>query len=84
MDFQTAVKTKSDMGEVFVVERIHFNLYVTPEAPADFKKYCVEFDESSFNDESALTYCTNDRYEIRAIRMDEGKLKWEYPDLQPL
>ena len=84
MDFKTAEKTRSEMGEVFVVERIQFKLYVTPEAEDDFKKYCADFDEGSFTDKSALKYCTNDRYEIRAIRLDEGKLNWEYPDLQPL
>lgn len=84
MDYRIALKSKQDMGEIFIVEGIKFRLFVTPEDSTDFASYCTNFDINSFTDESAIPYCTNGKYEVRAIRVEDGIVKWEFPEIQEL
>jgi len=84
MDFETAQESKFEIGDVYVVEGIKFKVLITPEDPDDFNSYCKNFRIESFDDHSAIPYSSNGQYEIRALRIDEGKVKWEYPELQQL
>ena len=84
MDFRTAQESKLEIGDIFVVEGITFRVFITPEDPNDFKAYCRNFKMDKFCDHSAIPYCSNGSYEIRAIRIEDGKVKWEYPELQQL
>ena len=84
MDYKIALQSKQEMGEIFIVEGIRFKLFVTPESPTDFDTYCKNFDINSFTDESAIPYCSNEKYEVRAIRLEDGVLKWEFPEIQEL
>ena len=84
MDFEKALKIKTEMGGIFIVDNIKYDLLVTPEDPIDFKDYCDQYNSLNFTDETSKEYCKNGRYEIRAIREDSGMLNWEYPELLPL
>jgi hypothetical protein len=84
MDFKTAQESKLEIGDIFVVEGIHFKVFITPELSTDFKKYCDHFQIDSFCDQSAIPFSTNGHYEIRALRKDNGRIIWEYPELQAL
>ena len=84
MDFKTAQNSKLEIGNVFVIEGITFKVLITPEDPEDFRKYCRNFEMDSFCDHSAIPYSSNGCYEIRALRIEEGRVEWEYPELQQL
>ena len=84
MDYKNAMESKQEMGEIFIVEGIRFRLLVTPENSTDFANYCDEFNIHSFTDESAIPYSTNGKYEVRAIRIEDGMVKWEFPEIQEL
>ena len=84
MDYTIAQESKHDMGDIFIVEGIEFKLLVTPAKPSDFQLYCDKFDIESFTDDSAIDYSTDGKFEVRAIRIEDGKLKWEFPEIQQL
>jgi len=84
MDYKIALESKQEMGELFIVEGIRFRLLVTPEDSTDFATYCDKFNINSFTDESAIPYSTNGKYEVRAIRIEDGIVKWEFPEIQEL
>ena len=84
MDYKTALESRISMGEVFIVQGIKFGLFLTPASDKDFNDYVKAFDIKSFTDESAVDFCTDGQYEVRAIRIEDGVLKWEFPEIQQL
>ena len=84
MDFKIAQETKQEIGDIYITEGIQFKVFITPERSEDFHEYCDNFDMDSFGDNSAISFCKNGSYEIRALRIENGVIKWEYPELQQL
>lgn len=84
MDFDTALNEKLEMGDLFVVDKLRFKVLVTPADPIDFDKYCDNFNMETFTDRSAIQFSTDNRFDVRALRIENGVIKWEYPDLLPL
>ena len=84
MDFEIAQVTKQEIGDIYITEGIQFKVFITPERSEDFQEYCNSFDLETFCDNSAISFCKNASYEIRALRIEDGVVKWEYPELQQL
>jgi len=65
------LNTKSLLKREFIVEgEIKMRLLVTPKDPKDFNRYNVRFRAGGFNDETAIKYCSNNNYIVRALWTD--------------
>ena len=56
---------------------LEFNILIVPGHRDDFQKYCNNYVGSSFSDESALAYCSDQNFQLMAMHPSKGTVLYK-------